>query len=178
MNQKIFAITAMIFLILIPIALSDTKSILPWYDIEEWELEVCEKWGGVQGVNNAVNTINTFLAETTIAVQGKKIPLPNGQFHYEYSYYLHPYSGSMEFALRFASSTANITKPLVERTTVGEAGISGFNVMELPEEFDQIQLSYGSGILKMPLIGEDGGYKDTASPSKGGVQGAEALWET
>ena len=63
-------------------------SVQEWYDVAEWELELCRVWGGTAEAYNVVNG-PTYLSETTVTLQGQKSEkMPDNTTMYEVAWYL------------------------------------------------------------------------------------------
>ena len=136
-----------------------------WYTVEDWELEVCRKWGGTAQAYNVVNG-PTYLSQTTVTLQGEKTVNPDETILYEVAYYIEDaLDRSIEFAVRLKNSENNKYKRVVGRTSLNAGEVkSDYWAQYLTEEYDQVHLGYvveDSGkmtIITVPIVDNTGKY--------------------
>lgn len=137
-----------------------------WYQVEDWELEVCRKWGGTTDSYNIVSG-PTYLSQTTVTLQGEKSEkMPDDTTLYEVAWYIEDATNrSLEYAVRLRNSETVETKRIVGKTSVGgNEAASGYEAEYLSEEYDQVQLGYAFEdaeeitMITVPVIDNKGEY--------------------
>ncbi len=132
-----------------------------WYDVEDWELEVCREWGGIDSPqsNADVSQAPLFISQTAIALQAEKEVLPDGNIIYTVSYYIQPLQ-DVHFAVRLRNSITGGLRTIVAPTLVeqGESN-ADFYPLTTGEVFDRVEMAIGTEstvntIVTMPIIDE------------------------
>lgn len=137
-----------------------------WYDVEDWELEVCRKWGGTPSAYNVDNG-PTYLSQTTITLQGEKSEkLPDETTMYEVAYYIEDaMNRSLEYAVGLYNPNTEEYKRIVGITSLSEnEAASGYEAYYLSEEYTQVDLGYvlededTLTIVSVPIVDNKGEY--------------------
>ncbi len=150
-----------------------------WYAVEDWEVEVCRKWGGTPESYNVDNG-PTYLSQTTVTLQGEKSEkLPDDTVMYEVGYYIEDaMNRSLEFAVRLKKKDKDEYKRVVAPTNLGKGEAnSGYWAEYLTDEYDQVMMGYelkGSDIttiITVPIVDNKGVYVPSSSYGSSGGSG-------
>jgi len=92
---------------------------LDWYPVDDWELEVCSKWGGtLEAQSEATSSNPIYLSQTTLSLQGRKqvyiVPGVNRNL-YKISWYLEPLT-DMDYRIELVNDDESITFRLDDGT--------------------------------------------------------------
>ncbi|MDO8741008.1 MAG: hypothetical protein Q7J54_05555 [Candidatus Woesearchaeota archaeon] len=174
MKKTISITLAIMFLLAIMPATFSTYEISDWYAVEDWELEVCSKWGGTDEAQRGSATSDIYLSQLTVALQAEKTAFPDNTTLYEVSYYIQPFSEDIQFAIKLANSQNDTDYDIVTVTTASiSAGASGFTAFYSDEFFDLAKIGYGDSsssgpenILTVPILNQTATY--TGGPSGSG----------
>ncbi len=124
----------------------------PWYDVEEWEIEVCSKWAGHASPANAETTTGYFAYGTTsLTIQAFKTDFGNSTL-YEIYYYIEPYEESQEYTLQLVNEATRNYKEISSGTIGIHSGVADYYAEYLDENFNQVRLVHKHGELKVPII--------------------------
>jgi len=126
-----------------------------WYPIEDWEIEVCSKWGGTaeassNAAGGAVATGSTNLALTTLTLQGQKTYIADDETYiYEAAWYLMPLGDTQKYKVQFIGDSGVI---MVYEGSAGPTGDANYYAEETDEEYDKVKLIYETGTLTVPMV--------------------------
>jgi hypothetical protein len=123
-----------------------------WYDVEDWEVDVCSKWGGhgLAEQSAAIEGEVTF-GDMTFAVQAQKSRLFNNTL-YEIAFYIESFSAVSHYDLSLVNEPKALKKLLRSGDLVPKSGLSEFIVEESREEYTHIQLVTEKGKVLLPVV--------------------------
>ena len=126
-------------------------SVLEWYPVEAWEVEVCREYGGTEESDtNQIVTTDTIY-QLTLSLQGKRTILHNVSI-YEISWYIHPFGGDkVNYSVNLFGSEGIIN--IVEGIEAGSAGSSGYVVHVDYAEFNKVIMDYDDGSFEVIVNG-------------------------
>ena len=159
MNKKKAVKTVLItMLIIILLSINGTpqawskQTKLPWYDVEEWELDVCSKWGGRQQADTSENNQQLETdADVTITIQAKKTKTDTGRL-YEVTYFFDSYSATTSYKIKLSHTKTNQEKELTQGTLIPGTGTADYWVQELKEEYNVAIIEHNKGTIVTPII--------------------------
>ncbi|MBW3002189.1 hypothetical protein KY338_03460 [Candidatus Woesearchaeota archaeon] len=127
----------------------------PWYQVEDWEKEVCSKWGGTQFSGQAAVTSGRkfSFAALTATVQGKRLKTPENFYLYEVAWYIDSFAEDIDYEISlFHPDNAEVFKIVEAGRLVPEAGTTGYQVYNLTQDFTHIKFKYTGGQVVTPII--------------------------
>ncbi len=131
--------------------LSDDGQDFDWYDVEDWEKEVCAKDAGLKEANNALSVSgNGRLYESSATLQALRKPSYNKSI-YELAWYIHPIDEDVHYKVYLG------TKKVAEGTASKTEGKSGYYAELSDEDYTKAKIDYGLGTLEVPVVAEPGG---------------------
>ncbi|MBS3097930.1 hypothetical protein J4209_04010 [Candidatus Woesearchaeota archaeon] len=150
-----------------------------WYPVEDWELEVCQKWGGVATINNAQEGEEDYISMLTITLQGEKTVYESeltNETLYEVAYYIMPFTADADYAVRLRNTDDGEVYSIQGKTTASvNSGAAGYKAVYLDKVYDVAELKYegadGSGVLTVPIVDQDGAYSQDAADESGSSSG-------
>ncbi len=116
-----------------------------WYDVAPWEIDFCSKWGGSKAPNDNLPGTRTSdqpfsNMAATYQAQSDFIELPDKTTLYEYSYYIEPARGHMEYTIELRGG---IDTYLLEKGNASAAGgAANYNAVYLNGTFTQMVIKY------------------------------------
>jgi len=157
---KMKRIIILIMLVFVQLAWGATPTI-DWYDVDDWELQVCNKWGGVDELNDGTTTGEVYLSEMVITLQAQKVVFQidetNYTTQYKIGWYFAPYQDDYIYGVRLAAPN-DIWFAKDEAVSQG-SGKSGFNAFyENETVYSEAVLEYcrddysSCGSLTVPVI--------------------------
>lgn len=126
-----------------------------WYEVEDWEVEICSKWGGTgQAERHTGAVMQTPLHEMAATVQGEftEHEAEEGETRiYEFSWYLQPIGGQESFSVTIKGDEELV---IAEGTAPPAFGDAGYHAIEETEvNYTTIVLDYDSGKIEAPIVG-------------------------
>jgi len=124
---KMKKIILIMSLIIINIASAAVPTI-DWYDVEDWELQVCDKWGGVEELNDGTTSAKIYLSQMVITLQAEKVVFQLDETDYTTQYkigwYFAPYQDDYIYSVHLEGDSQIW---LVDEESADQAsGKSGF----------------------------------------------------
>ncbi|MCK4669896.1 MAG: hypothetical protein KAT43_01740 [Nanoarchaeota archaeon] len=128
-----------------------------WYAVADWELEVCQKWGGTGteegSVSGRFRAQTDIVQSTTITLQARKTLPPQTtpqDVTYELAWYVEPAFASIAFNL-YLKGPPNLL--VANGTADFQAPSSGYWSGDLPGNYSEAILNYGTAdSLIVPII--------------------------
>jgi len=136
------------------IGITEWHKDLPWYEVQQWEKDVCSRWGGTGTSGQAAVTTGRKLswASMSATVQGKKFKTPEKNYIYEVSWYIDSFSESTNYEITMINPSKPELKYLVDSGSLGpETGTIGHEAYNLTQDFTQIKLTYSGGAITTPI---------------------------
>lgn len=131
-----------------------------WYDVQEWEVEVCSQWGGIGEVQKSSATpfgSETYLYSMAITLQAEKkrhyVGDANFTYIYDVGWYIQPLKGSVDYKVYLVTESGH-EKLLGEGAANMRTGDSGYYAEEntsIAYENAKIVYGEGSGLL-VPVV--------------------------
>jgi len=154
-------ILCLLIILILNIAVSSGE--INWYDVEAWELEVCQKWGGTDEANSGISSGDSrnFLSQLTLTLQGEKVQFMIDDSTYTTQYRIGWYFVSIEKNYTYdVVLDAGSPKVLVDDEEASIfSGQSGFYAFyENNTEYDTVTLEYceqdssSCGKLTVPIV--------------------------
>ena len=156
MKMKILAIIVLLFLTM-PLCFAEDDDVdLGWYEIEDWELAVCQDyWGGSGTIAGETGQpagygVDVYSNDIIITLQAERSdPIPFNSTHwsyiYEVSWYVQPLWTSVSYEVVVTDLSGNRVDPPIESGSSSSAtGYSGYVALVQSSE-DML----GSAILKV-----------------------------
>lgn len=124
----------------------------PWYEVEEWEIEVCSKFSGNAAPSSAETEIGYVAYGTTsMTIQAFKTNLGNETL-YEVYYYIEPYFESQQYTLQLVNENQRLTNEISSGTIGINAGVMDYYEKQLAQNFNEVRLVHQHGAFKVPII--------------------------
>ena len=127
----------------------------PWYQVEDWEKEVCSKWGGTQFSGQAaVTSGRTFsFAALSATAQAKKFKTPENYFLYEVAYYIDSFAEDTSYEIvMFDPDKADIFTKVAAGSLAPGAGSTGYEIYNLTQDYTHLKFTYTGGQIVTPII--------------------------
>lgn len=128
---------------------------LPWYEVQQWEKDVCSKWGGTGTAGQEAVTTGRKLswASMSATVQGKKFKTPEKTYIYEVAWYVDSFSELTNYEITMINPAKPTLKHLIDSGSLGpESGSIGQEIYNLTQDFTQIKFTYSGGAITTPII--------------------------
>jgi len=136
-------------------AIPTSSVVEDWYGVEDWELEVCQKWGG-GGVeegfaHGSFATTGSGLQSTTLTVQAQKTVYPDEtKSLYEVAWYVEPSEGTITYSIIMQGPTN--TKDLVQQGSASpNTPGKNYHSEELTAEYDRVILTIPGQTINIPI---------------------------
>jgi len=127
----------------------------PWYQVEDWEKEVCSKWGGTQFSGQAVVTMGRKLSFGALSatMQAKKFRTPENYYLYEVGWYIDSFAEDMDYdVIMLDPEKPDVFRRVVSGRLVPDAGTTGFETYNLTQDFTHLRFKYTGGEMLIPII--------------------------
>ncbi len=145
----------LVFMIYI-IAVSASQYIMPWYAVEDWEIEACSKWGGTtQAATISSGTVgSSFLDQTTVTLQAQATAMNDsyGQvtYTYEVAWYFQPVQNQQAYKVQLLGPDK--TKDIYKGSATVSNGDSNYYAEETTTRYDKAKIIYETGTLLVPVV--------------------------
>lgn len=126
-----------------------------WYQVDDWEKEVCSKWGGAQSpVQEAVTFGRVFsYGALSATVQGNKFRTPENNYIYDVAYYIDSFAEDTDYEILLVNpARADVFKRVAGGRLAPGAGKAGFETYNLTQDFTHIKLTYTGGHIMSPIM--------------------------
>lgn len=125
-----------------------------WYSVEDWEVEVCSKWGGREKTQTHTGGVmSTEFHKEAATIQGKVKEQYAGDkniYIYEISWYLQPMEGSVEYEIILKGEEDKKVRTGSASANAGDAGY--YATENTSNNYDYVVLDYDDGKLKAPIV--------------------------
>ncbi len=128
---------------------------LPWHEVEEWEKEVCSKWGGTITPGQEATTTGRKLswAAMTATVQGKRTLTKEKAYIYEVAWYIDSFSETTNYEILMINPSKPDLRHLVDSGSLApERGAIGYETYNMTQDFTHIKLTYTGGSITTRII--------------------------
>lgn len=130
-----------------------------WYDVHDWELDVCMKWGGPENTIAGSSSYSKYINQLTATIQAEKETIVDNKTLYKYSYYVMPATPDkkVNYSIELVNSSLDNKNVLVGNVTAnGHTGAGAYDALELDQVYDRIRLVMNpGGVLTVPVMYED-----------------------
>lgn len=127
----------------------------PWYQVEDWEAEVCSKWGGTQfsGQEAVTEGRKLSFAKMTATAQAKRFRAPENFYVYEVGWYIDSFAELIDYELVLINpSKPGLRRRVVSGSLAPEAGAVGYETYNLTDDYTELVLQYSGGSVTTPII--------------------------
>jgi hypothetical protein len=156
------SITRHILFIIATLAIISTviaQEIPDWYEVSQWEIEVCSKWGGSELVQAGATTAKPIsLSQLTLTMQAEGIyfddfNIPNSSVEnlYTVSWYIQPVAGEIEYNIVLVTSDGS-TAPLTSGKASYQSAGFGHEALYHPSIFTRARMNFGDNALELPIV--------------------------
>jgi len=153
--KKRILVTFVVFLIYI-FTISAGQYIMPWYEVESWEIDVCSKWGGTEqaGIINTGIVGTSFLGQTTATIQAQKTTINDSEeglsIIYEVAWYFQPIGSDQAYKVQLLGPGR--TDEIYKGSATVTNGDSGYHAEETDKNYDKAKILYETGTLLVPIV--------------------------
>ena len=123
-----------------------------WYQVSDWELDVCSKWGGTGRAQSGTTNQEgeTRLSQLEVTLQGFKMQVED-EILYEIAWYLKPFSGEEEYTVTLVGKDR---LEVYSGSASSTAGSNGYDAryVDANVSYDTVELKYDSGKLEVPIV--------------------------
>ncbi|MBD3361823.1 hypothetical protein GF358_03455 [Candidatus Woesearchaeota archaeon] len=151
LNKKI--ILLIIVILLSGIAYSAVRTpTTPWYEVEDWEIEVCSKFAGQSAPDNAETETGYFSYGTTsMTIQAFKSNYGD-EYLYEVYYYIEPYTETQTYSIHLVNENKRISHEIASGTIGVNAGAMDYYTNYSALNFNEVRMVHKYGAFKVPII--------------------------
>jgi len=128
-----------------------------WYPISQWEVDVCNKYGGqILGDQAEISSVDEsfYMFLTTVTLQGQQsvqiLPEGGNITIYEYAWYFRPMDNDQKYKVEVIGTSG--TRKIYEATASRELGESNYHAEESTEVYEKVKITYESGSLMVPIV--------------------------
>lgn len=153
-RNTVLVFAVLVFLVLLANNIIAPTPTAPWYEVEDWEKEVCSKWGGTQfsGQEAVVSGRKFSFAGLTATAQASKFRSPEGFYQYEVAWYLDSFAELTDYELvLFDSDNPDVFMRVDSGSLQPGAGTTGFEVYNLTQDYTHLRLKYTGGQVVAPV---------------------------
>ncbi|MBU1005166.1 MAG: hypothetical protein KJ561_05025 [Nanoarchaeota archaeon] len=150
--KKVLTISVL-FLMSAAIVIAAGVKLDDWYEVEDWELEVCSKWGGTEEAQSGASSSSPiYLSQITLTLQGKKeaYSVPNATTLYKASWYLEP-TAKVSYKVELIGN--DMSEKIGEGEASYDAPAQGYYADYLDAGFSYVKMTYGGKWIQVPLVG-------------------------
>ena len=127
-----------------------------WYEVEDWEVEVCSKYGGKQRTESTATSSEIFHGGATVTLQARKTRTPDNDTLYEIGYFVgHPIEG-MTYTIKVKNSVTGIEEILDKDFPSPPGGFADFKAFFSNLTYDRAELKHAvqgrQGTLVVPIV--------------------------
>lgn len=125
---------------------------LPWYGVEDWEADVCSKWGGRTTTDQSENSAaEETYGDIAMTLQARKIKSQNATL-YEITYYLESASTTTPYKIKLVNQKTNAETEISAGTLNAENAVSEEKTETLKENYDLAIIEHSKGQINAPII--------------------------
>lgn len=156
-DSKKTAVTLIAILLVVPMvtaAFLQPKSpkTLPWYQVDDWEIDVCSKWGGRKAAEIYETTGRFPYGAASYTMQGRKTRQHQAPTIYEIGYYIEAFSIPLEYKLYLLNDETQDAK-YIDGNVLGPGnGISDYRIEQLNEDYTHLRLITPGSIVTTPFV--------------------------
>jgi len=151
----VLAFAVLILLVVFANNITAPTPTTPWYQVEDWEKEVCSKWGGTQFSGQAAITSGRKLSFGALSatMQAKKFKTLEKYYLYEVAWYIDSFSEDTDYeVLMIDPDKPDVFKRVVSGRLGPGAGTTGFETYNLTQDYTHLRFKYSGGDILTPII--------------------------
>ncbi len=123
-----------------------------WYEVEQWEIEYCSKFGGSVSPQSSAEVISSQVSQLTATLQGSRKKQQDNTTLYEVSYYIQPISSSIPYVVEvLGKSNGTTINRTIDRGTAYPSGTADYAAFYSEENYNRARMNYGGSILLVEL---------------------------
>ncbi len=131
-----------------------------WYKVEQWELDICSKWGGTETtLAGAELSTPVYLSVLTLTLQAEKIEQPDNTSLYKVTWYIEPAQGEVSYKVELVGNSP-ISPWQIEQDTARNSNPGvGFYAyyFDINEQLTHAMLTYSNNqFVKVPVVKVEG----------------------
>jgi hypothetical protein len=149
-NKLIVWIVALLSIIFVVSAFNPRVD--DWYDVSDWEVEVCSKFGGYleAGISSFLSAAKP-VDQLSYTLQAKSKSNPDGQSLYEVSYYIQPVDQAIAYKISLISIRGDA--PLViAQGSAESSGAYGYKAEYSAANYSFASLELEDNSLTVPIV--------------------------
>lgn len=126
----------------------------PWYEVEQWEKDVCSLWGGTGFAGQEATTTGTRIPFGTLSAtaQAHKLKTPDGKFIYDVAWYIDSFQEDISFELTMINPVTDAKHFIYGQTLGPGSGSTNYQVIESDKDYTQLRLTYTGGSVTTRII--------------------------
>lgn len=124
---------------------------LPWHAVEDWEVDVCTKWGGRTQAEQGETAPITAYGEMTATLQARKTKTLDETL-YEATYFIETYSTTTNYDVKLVNKKTGATHKITTGNLEPGSGTTDYWAQYLLEDYTDIELTYAKGHLSAPIV--------------------------
>lgn len=125
---------------------------LPWYQVEQWEVDVCSKWGGRTSTQQAETfQLAPSYGEMTTTLQARKI-ISKKETLYELTYSAESYTLTTSYTIKLVNTETGATHSVAQGNLGPDSGTTDYWTQTLTEDYNQAVFEYARGSVKVPIV--------------------------
>ncbi|MBI2545799.1 hypothetical protein HYV81_01325 [Candidatus Woesearchaeota archaeon] len=165
MTDKRIIVLLLSFLLLTTIAYAKSKQFNPkmddWYKVEQWELDICSKWGGTEAAQAGAQLSQPiYLSVLTLTLQGEKIEQPDNTSLFKVTWYIEPAASSVSYKVELVGNSPISPWSVQEASTATNSnpGVGFYaKYFNITEQLTHVVLTYSNNqYVKVPVIKVEG----------------------
>ncbi len=156
--RKIRILSVIVFVLVLAVIMTkaDGKSTLHdprvdgWYEVSDWELDVCTKWGGTGRAQSGhiSQEGETRISQLEVTLQAYKAEY-EGNTLYEVAWYIKPFRGEEEYTVLLDGDQE---LEIYAGSATNTAGDNGYDARHMNASFESATIIYDSGRLVVPIV--------------------------
>ena len=128
------------------------QSKLPWYEVSDWEVDACSKWGGrTETEHITTEQPAQSYGDMTITIQARKTKAQNETL-YEVTYFLESYSATTDYKIKLVHQKTGAVKEITSGTLGPANGATDYWAQNLKENYDTAVIEYYKGSIIAPIV--------------------------
>lgn len=124
---------------------------LPWHAVEDWEVNVCKKWGGRTQAEQGETAPATAYGDMSATLQARKTKTLHETL-YEATYFIETYSITTNYDIKLVNKKTGATHTITTGNLETGSGTTDYWTKYLPEDYTEIELTYAKGRISAPII--------------------------
>lgn len=131
-----------------------------WYKVEQWELDVCSKWGGTEAAQAGAELSQPiYLSVLTLTLQGEKVDQPDNTSLFKVTWYIEPAAGEVSYKVELTGNSPISPWLVAQGTATNSNPGVGFyaKYFNITEKLDKAVLTYSNNqFVRVPVVKVEG----------------------